>query len=202
MNAEGLAAGLELFLDGAFFDARECERLLAELRASGGGAATVYDRDAPVSVDERVRRTARLTPSRETVEFVRRRLNERIPALEGHFRVTLSECEEPQFLRYDVGGFFVAHQDGGSGLIRSEREARKVSVVVFLNRQASADAPDEPGAYRGGSLVLHARLISSEDERLPLACGPGTLAAFRSATTHEVLPVNGGERYTIACWFS
>lgn len=199
MNAEELAVSLELFLDGAFFDARECERLLAELRASDSGAATIYDREAPVSVDERVRRTARLTPSRETVELVRRRLNKRIPALEEHFRVTLAECEEPQFLRYDEGGFFVAHQDGGSGLIRSEREARKVSVVIFLNRQTETH---EPGAYRGGSLVLHAHLISSEDERLPIACEPGTLAAFRSATTHEVLPVNGGERYTIACWFS
>lgn len=199
MNTEELTATLELFLDGAFFGARECEALLAELRAAGGQRATVYDRDAPLSVDERVRRTARLASSRETVEFVRRRLNERRPALEEHFRVTLSECEEPQFLRYDAGGFFVAHQDGGTGLIRSERELRKVSVIIFLNRQTETE---EPGAYRGGSLVLHAHLISSEDERLPLACEPGTLAAFRAATTHEVLPVAGGERYTIACWFS
>jgi SM-20-related protein len=199
MNAEELAASLELFLDGAFFDARECEELLAELRAAGGSAATVYDRDAPGSVDERMRRAARLSPARETVEFVRRRLDERTPALEEHFRVTLAGCEEPQFLRYDAGGFFVAHQDGGTGLIRSERELRKVSVVVFLNRQTDSQEPD---SYCGGPLVLHARLISSEDERLPLACEPGTLAAFRSATTHEVLPVTGGERYTIACWFS
>jgi SM-20-related protein len=199
MNAEEIATSLELFLDGAFFDARECGVLLAELRAASRVAATVYDRDAPGYVDERVRRTARLAPSRETAEFVRRRLNGRRPTLEEHFRVTLSECEEPQFLRYDVGGFFVAHQDGGTGLIRSERELRKVSAVVFLNRQTETREPD---SYCGGPLVLHARLVSSEDERLPLACEPGTLAAFRAATTHEVLPVTGGERYTIACWFS
>lgn len=199
MNREELVASIGLFLDGAFFGARECEALLAELRASRGVAATVYDRDAPGSVDERVRRTARLAPSRATVEFVRRRLNGRIRALEEHFGVTLSECEEPQFLRYDAGGFFVAHQDGGTGLQRSERELRKVSVVVFLNRQAETG---EPGTYSGGALVLHARLVSSEEERLPLSCEPGTLAAFRASTTHEVLPVAGGERYTIACWFS
>lgn len=199
MNREELAASLELFLDGAFLDARECGALLAELRASGESAATVYDRDAPGAVDERVRRTARLAPARETVEFVRRRLDERRRALGEHFRVTLSECEEPQFLRYDEGGFFVAHQDGGTGLMRSERELRKVSVVIFLNRQTETGELD---SYSGGSLVLHARLVSSEDERLPLACEPGTLAAFRASTTHEVLPVTGGERYTIACWFS
>jgi SM-20-related protein len=200
MKTQELASSLELFLERDFFDARECEALLAELRSAGGGAATVYGRDAPGSVDERVRRTTRLAPAREAAEFVRGRLNERRAALEAHFGVALSECEEPQFLRYDVGGFFVAHQDGGSGLIRSEREARKVSVVVFLNRQAETD---EPGAYCGGSLVLHPPLLApSGSERLSLACAPGSLAAFRSATTHEVLPVTEGRRYTIACWYS
>jgi SM-20-related protein len=194
-----LAAELELFLDDAFLDARECERLLAELRASRGGAASVYGRGESGSVDEMMRRTARLRPARETIELVRRRLNERRAALEEHFRATLADCEEPQFLRYDVGGFFVAHQDGGSGLIRSKREARKVSVVIFLNRQTEVD---EPGAYCGGALVLHASLMASENERLSVACEPGSLVAFRSATTHEVVPVTDGERYTIACWFS
>jgi SM-20-related protein len=199
MNTEELAASLELFLDAEFFDARECAELLAELRSSRGGAATVYDRDAPGSVDERVRRAARLSPSRARGESVRRRLNESRAALEGHFRLNLGECEEPQFLRYDVGGFFVAHQDGGSGLIRSERESRKVSVVVFLNQQTESP---EPGAYCGGSLVLHASLMASESERLSLGGELGSLVAFRSATTHEVVPVTHGERYTIACWFS
>jgi SM-20-related protein len=199
MNTEELAESLELFLDREFFDARECEALLAELRSAGGGAASVYGRGESGSIDETMRRTARLSPARETVEFVRGRLNESRAALEEHFGVTLCDCEEPQFLRYDVGGFFVAHQDGGSGLIRSAREARKVSVVVFLNRQSETR---EHGAYCGGSLVLHASLMASENERLNVACAPGSLIAFRSETTHEVVPVTGGERYTIACWFS
>ncbi len=199
MNTQELAARLDLFLDGEFLDARECEAMLAELRSADGRAASVYSRDAHGSVDERVRRAARLTPTRETVELVRRRLLERMPALEEHFRIKLGDCEEPQFLRYDAGGFFVAHQDGGSGLIRSEREARKVSVVVFLNRQTETH---EPGAYSGGSLVLYARPVSLESERLSPACAPGSLVAFRSATTHEVVPVTEGERYTIACWYS
>jgi predicted 2-oxoglutarate/Fe(II)-dependent dioxygenase YbiX len=199
MNTEELAARLDLFLDGEFLDARECEAMLAELRSADGSAASVYSRGAHGSVDERVRRAARLSPARETVELVRRRLLERMPALEEHFRIKLSDCEEPQFLRYDAGGFFVAHQDGGSGLIRSEREARKVSVVIFLNRQTERH---EPGAYRGGSLVLYARAVSPESERLSLACAPGSLVAFRSTTTHEVVPVTEGQRYTIACWYS
>jgi SM-20-related protein len=200
MITTGLAADFDLFLDGDFLSARECAGLLAGLRAAGGSAASVYDRDAPASVDERVRRAALLTPAREASELVMRRLLARMPALEEHFGVRLSECEEPQFLRYDAGGFFVAHQDGGSGLIRSEREARKVSAVVFLNRRSETP---EPGAYCGGSLVLHPPLLAPPgSERLSVACAPGSLAAFRSATTHEVLPVTEGQRYTIACWYS
>jgi SM-20-related protein len=199
MNTRELTESIGLFVDGEFFDAREREGLLAELRAASGGAAAVYGLGAAGSVDERVRRAALLAPSREWVELVRRRLVERRAALEEHFRMKLVGCEEPQFLRYDVGGFFVAHQDGGSGLIRSERESRKVSAVVFLNRQT--DAP-EPGAYCGGSLVLHARTPSSEDERLHFGGEPGSLVAFRSATTHEVTAVAEGQRYTIACWYS
>jgi SM-20-related protein len=30
---------------------------------------------------------------------------------------------------------------------------------------------------------------------------PGTLVAFRADTTHEVVPVTYGERYTIVTWF-
>lgn len=194
-----LATELELFLDGSFLDARECADVLAEMRASVGAAASVYGVSESAAVDERVRKVTRLAPARETLEFMTRRLNEARAALEEHFHVKLSECEEPQFLRYDAGGFFVAHQDGGTGLIRSEREARKVSVILFLNRQAEAP---EAGAYCGGSLVLHTRGAAADEERLSLACAPGTLVAFRSATTHEVVPVTFGERYTIASWFS
>jgi SM-20-related protein len=199
MMTTRLATELELFLDDTFLGARECDGVLAEMRAAVGAVAAIYGAGESASVDERVRKVARLAPARETVEFVTRRLNESRAALEEHFRVKLAECEEPQFLRYDAGGFFVAHQDGGSGLIRSEREARKVSVIIFLNRQTEAQ---EAGAYCGGSLVLHTRGAATDEGRLSLACAPGTLVAFRSATTHEVVPVTCGERYTIASWFS
>jgi predicted 2-oxoglutarate/Fe(II)-dependent dioxygenase YbiX len=30
---------------------------------------------------------------------------------------------------------------------------------------------------------------------------PGSLVAFRSETTHEVIPVTHGERFTVVSWY-
>jgi SM-20-related protein len=116
-------------------------------------------------------------------------------AVEKHFGSSLRELEEPQFLRYEAGDYFVAHQDGNTGLLRSEQEERKVSTVVFLNSQSETPRPD---AYGGGSLLFHPRGAS---EPFRLAAEAGTLVAFRAETTHEVEPVTHGERFTIASWY-
>jgi SM-20-related protein len=188
----------DLFIERDFIDAATCASVVAEMRVARATPATVYGRaesGAAGAVDERVRRTTRIFPASETEELVRRLLLGRLGAVEAHFRVRLGELEEPQFLRYEVGGHFVAHQDGNTGMLRSERESRRVSVVIFLNTQA-----DEPSAdsYCGGSLVFHPR---GAGEPLRLAAEPGTLVAFRAETTHEVTPVTHGERFTVACWY-
>jgi SM-20-related protein len=190
--------GFDLLIERGFLDAATCARVVGEMREARAAPATVYgraDSGASGEVDERVRRTTRVFPPGETDGLVRRLLLGRLAAVEAHFRLRLRELEEPQFLRYEVGGHFVAHQDGNTGLLRSERESRRVSAVVFLNAQA--DAPSR-GAYRGGSLVFHPR---GAGERLSLAGETGTLVAFRAETTHEVTPVTHGERLTIACWY-
>jgi SM-20-related protein len=188
----------DLLIERDFLDAATCARVVAEMREARSAPATVYGRAgacAAGALDERVRRTTRVHPSAETGALVSRLLLERLGACESHFGVRLGELEEPQFLRYEEGGHFVAHQDGNTGLLRSERESRRVSVVVFLNAQADAPAA---GAYRGGSLVFHPR---GAGERLSLSGEAGTLVAFRAETTHEVTPVTRGERFTIACWY-
>lgn len=191
--------GFDLYVIRNFFDAGTCAELLAELRRSAAAPATVYGRGEPGSVDERVRKVSRLTPPRETSERVLRRLSERRAEVGGHFGLSLGGCEEPQFLRYGVGDFFVAHQDGNTGMLRSERELwRKVSVVVFLNRQSEAPGGD---AYCGGSLVFSEWRAGRGREELRLRGEAGTLVAFRAETTHEVLPVTHGERFTIAGWY-
>jgi len=192
------AARFDLYVRRGFFDARTREGILAEMRSARGAPATVYGVGSSGSIDERVRKVVRHEPSLETVEFVRRRLSECKHEVEEHFRVRLSEVEAPQFLRYRVGDFFVAHQDGNTGLLRSDQEDRRVSVAIFLSRQSND--PDE-GDYCGGSLVFHEWRPGREGGEFRLDGEAGTLVAFRSEITHEVTPVTNGERHSIACWY-
>jgi SM-20-related protein len=198
MTTHETVTRFDLLLEREFFDAPTCEMILAEMRLAHGGPATVYRDSASGAVDESVRKATRIAPSSEMAEFVRRRLLEYKSAVEEHFRIGLGQCEEPQFLRYGVGGYFVAHQDGNTGLLRSEQEGRRVSVVIFLNRQTETP---EPGAYCGGSLVFHPSVASRARDPLRMGGETGALVAFRAETTHEVSPVTHGERHSIVCWY-
>jgi SM-20-related protein len=195
MSTSHSTAELDLFVERGLLDPTSLAGLFDAVRESSGRPATVYGRGDSGAVDERVRRTTRVSPPRETEELVRRLLLSRMRAVEEHFGLSLKELEEPQFLRYEAGDYFVAHQDGNTGMLRSEREERKVSLVIFLNHQTETS---EPNAYRGGSLVFHPRGAS---DPFRLTGEAGTLVAFRAETTHEVEPVIDGERFTIACWY-
>ena len=195
MNTGAGTSGLDLFVERGFIDPAALAEVFAAVRASGGRPATVYGRVESGAVDERVRRTTRVSPPREVEGLVRRLLLARAGAAAEHFRLPLDELEEPQFLRYAPGDYFVAHQDGNTGLLRSEREERKVSAVIFLNSQSEDSSPD---TYRGGTLVFHPRGAA---EPLRMTGEAGTLVLFRAETTHEVEPVTGGERFTIASWY-
>jgi predicted 2-oxoglutarate/Fe(II)-dependent dioxygenase YbiX len=80
-------------------------------------------------------------------------------------------------------------------MLRLDREARLVSIVILLSRQTAAPQAD---SFCGGSLVLYHRRTYV---RSSLSLELGTLVAFPSETTHEVTPVTDGERYSIACWY-
>lgn len=195
MSRRDGTANLDLFVERSFLNAATLAEMFAAVRESQGQPATVYGLGDSGAVDERVRRTTRISPPVEMAELVKRLLLARMGAVGEHFGLRLGEVEEPQFLRYEAGDYFVAHQDGNTGMLRSEREDRKVSTVIFLNKQS--DTP-EPDAYRGGSLVFHPRGAS---EPLRPKGEAGTLIAFRAETTHEVEPVIDGERFTIASWY-
>jgi SM-20-related protein len=195
MSAREGTAGLDLIVERGFLDGSTLAEVLTAVRASQGRPATVYGLGDSGAVDTRMRRTTRLSPPAEVQELVRRLLLSRKSAAEEHFGLALRELEEPQFLRYEAGGYFVAHQDGNTGMLRSEREERKVSAVIFLNGQSETPGPN---AYGGGSLLFHPRGAS---EPFRLTVEAGTLVAFRAETTHEVEPVTHGERFTIASWY-
>jgi SM-20-related protein len=180
-----------------FLDAQACAALRAELRAAAGGPATVLGADAAGTVRSAVRRVTRAAIPPATRAHVTALLMARKPALERHFGLALKECEEPQFLRYRPGDFFVAHQDGNTPLIHDQSRFRKVSAVIFLSAQSDDGAPE---GYGGGTLVFHGP-YSGPSLRVPVAPAPGTLVCFRAETTHEVTPVTHGERFTIVSWY-
>ncbi len=179
-----------------FLDAPTIVRIVDEMRRSHAAAGTVYgEAKQGRSVNPCVRKVSLVTVSKETRDFVKALLMQQKDRLAEHFDVVLTHCEEPQFLRYETGDFFVAHQDGNTPLVYDHTRFRKVSVSVYLSQHGD---PSTPGTYGGGSLLLY-RKVSDSAERVTEV--PGTLVAFRSETTHEVLPVTHGERYTIVSWF-
>lgn len=182
-----------------FFDESTCQNILEQSRDGSTRPATVYGQTDSGSVDDRVRRASRFTPADETLQLLRLRLMDYKETVEQHFHVRLHDCEEAQFLRYNVGDFFVAHQDGNTGLIRLATEnERKISIVIFLNRQTSQPMP---GTFCGGSLKFSDYRAEPEYRTFNLPAEPGMLVAFRSELTHEVTPVTHGARYSIVSWY-
>ena len=179
-----------LEIDG-LLDESACDSLRGELQAAGGGAASLLGGE----VRTHVRKATRVAVSPAASGRVKSLLMQCVPRLERHFGLTLGECEAPQFLRYQTGDYFVAHQDGNTPLIHDDSRFRKISLVLFLSRQSEEPAPD---TYGGGDLVLHGPYPGPE---IRLAPPPGTLVAFRAETTHEVIPVTHGERFTAVTWF-
>jgi len=175
-----------------------CERIVNEMSAAQGRSSVVYGSSQSGIVDATTRRSLRLTPSVETVDLIVNRLQARMDQVARHFCVRLSECEDPQFLRYQEGDFFVAHQDGNTGLLRLDTERRLVSTVMFLSREAETASEN---VYCGGSLIFTDLRATPDRAKFHVRAEPGTLIAFRSETTHEVTPVTHGERYSIVSWY-
>jgi predicted 2-oxoglutarate/Fe(II)-dependent dioxygenase YbiX len=88
----------DLLLVASFLDPETCREFITEMRRSPAAPAVTYGQGAAGSVNESVRKAERIMPSRETVEYVTRRLMEYRDQVGEHFGVSLSGCEEPQFL--------------------------------------------------------------------------------------------------------
>ncbi|HET6232160.1 MAG TPA: 2OG-Fe(II) oxygenase [Longimicrobiaceae bacterium] len=188
---------VDLLVVPDFLDAAAHGELMAALRESAGAAATVLSAAAGGAVHASVRKATRVAVPAEVREALRQRLLARKAEIEAHFGVALNDCEEPQFLRYEEGDFFVPHQDGNTPLVYDDSRHRRISAVIFLSTHSDEPTPD---TYGGGSLLFH-RPYSEPGEPIPAPATPGTLVLFRAETTHEVTPVTHGERYTIATWF-
>ena len=181
-----LAAHFDLFLSRSFLDADACANLLMEVNSSPTTQAPVYIEGTEGNVHENVRKTTSLHPSDDTISQMWNRLIQQKPLLEQHFGVTLTDCERPQFLRYEKGDFFVRHQDGNTHQLDFDHlRIRRISIVVFLN-----------DSFTGGALRFY-----DGETTFDLRGEPGLLVAFRAELFHEVSPVTDGRRFTMITWF-
>jgi SM-20-related protein len=150
-------------------------------------------------IDERTRRTLRVDASAESEAIVKNRFIVLMPLLETHFRMSLVSMQQPQLLVYRRGCFFRPHQDSSSDPRQPPEVAdRRISAVVFLNRQTPLP---EPESYCGGQLRLFLPRRMA-DPRIEVRGQEGLLVAFRSDTTHEVIPVTHGVRFSVVTWYT
>lgn len=168
-------------------DLATVRRGLAGATAEASTVSGIADRP----VVNLARRSARLTVAAEIDALLRERLLAVRPRLEAMFGRPLGELEPLQILRYAPGDYFVAHQDGNTPLIHDDTRQRRVSLSLLLS---------PPQDWTGGQLLFHGPpLQGARREAAHIAAG-GAIA-FRAETTHEVTPLEGGERLSVAAWF-
>jgi predicted 2-oxoglutarate/Fe(II)-dependent dioxygenase YbiX len=200
-NAD-IFARLGLFTRRGFLDVEACRRIRQEMSSAALTPALVRPiGEATGTADELARRTGIAEVSAATTTLVQDRLQAIQPALEAHFQVRLTGCQEPQFYIYEQGDFFLPHKDRDTDPLAPDHvKARQASVSIFLNDQMDG-ADRQP--YRGGALVFYARRGGDGGKNLglPLESEEGMCVAFRSDWIHEVQPIASGRRYSIVTWF-
>ncbi|MGI8873761.1 MAG: 2OG-Fe(II) oxygenase [Egibacteraceae bacterium] len=198
MPAADLFARLGLFVRRGFLDPESCERLREHARTASKVPGAVGAEDAEYEVDVRSRSTDIAEVAPEAVALVSNRLDALTPEISLHFDVELGGRQSLQFLVYNEGDFFEPHRDRNeTGAAAAFGSARRVSVVLFLNREAEQPSP---GSYGGGALTFYGLMGGDPKVGLPLLGEQGLLVGFASDLVHGVTPVTHGERYTVVTW--
>jgi predicted 2-oxoglutarate/Fe(II)-dependent dioxygenase YbiX len=201
LNADYLSK-LGFFIAKDFLDDDLCAKIRSEMCLGSNIPAMVTSGKEEI-IKENVRKNKVVQVSASSISFFKSRLLAIKPILEEHFKLSLTDCQEPQFLAYKQGDFFIFHSDRSDEQDKPEYvKARQISVVIFLNSAASEYEID---SYSGGSLKFYAYDIVSDSSLknagFSLSGETGLLIAFRSDIRHQVQTVTSGERFTIVSWF-
>jgi len=190
---------LGLFLIEDFLEADLCSRICAEMRSAAAEMGRIVSENGERRIDENVRRVMCATVQGPIEDSVKARLEAVRPRLQEHFGIALSANPHPEFLIYKEGAFYKPHADAVYDP-NDPVHRRRVSVVVFLNRDSEKPAQDH---YCGGRLTLHGIMKEPQWANCAFSLDPqpGLLIAFTSDLLHEVKPVTSGYRFSIVSWF-
>ena len=179
---------------------QECGEVRREMDTSFQQQAEIWLGD-DFGVNPESRLSTIATLSAATEEFVMDRLWGVMAQFEERYACEVSHLSAVTALIYGRGGHFAAHSDGGvDENPPPEIARRRVSLVVALNDGASA-SPD----FTGGELRFYPRCAPGAtprpaEEVISVHSEPGLLIAFPSPMVHQVMPVAGGCRYSLALW--
>ena len=183
-----------------FLSAPEAQALVDEMDASFQERAEVWlGTEFGVQPESRLGSIATLSPASE--ELVQDRLWSVMPGLEARYSCVISHVSGVTALVYRRGDHFAAHSDGGVDRDAPPEVARRrISLVVALNDGAS----DEP-RFTGGELSFYPSTApgaapAAGADVIAIRSEPGLLVAFPSPMVHQVMPVLGGCRYSLALW--
>lgn len=189
---------LGVYVDENFLPQETCCKMLPQLRHSQSSNASV-GKNGDVYVNKKTRKTKLLSPLNECQQIFQSALTGLKPKLEDFFQLQLTQKEDPQFLRYQQGDFFIPHTDADLNPESLDYQNRKISVVCFLNSEIDSPLLNQEN-YHQGELILYG-LLKAEKAGIPIHGQSGLLLAFPSDLMHEVNPVAAGERYSIVTWF-
>ncbi len=183
-----------------FLAPQEARAIVEEMDASLQEPAQVWlGTEFAVRAESRRGSIATLSPASEAL--VQDRLWGVMPALEQRYSCTISHVSGVTALVYRRGDHFAAHSDGGVDEdAPAEVALRRISLVVALN-----DGASEQAQFTGGELSFFPGTApgtppTPEDEVILVRSEPGLLVAFPSPLVHQVMPVAGGCRYSLALW--
>src|ERR1700689_3090570 len=169
---------LGLFASESFLAPEFCSQLRAQMSTGHSEPGIIVKEDHEVLLEENVRKVSSVDVDLSLQKHTKDLLVALMPRLESHFKVSLDQCEGPDFLKYGVGAFYLPHKDGKPGGT-AKIDRRRVSAVIFLNAQSKQPAEN---TYGGGALTFYGLLDGPEWGNLafPLEAETGLLIAFRS----------------------
>jgi len=197
-----LLAKLGIFIKENALNLNQTLEFLQYSKDSDFSYATVRSNDDIYSVNQIDRKTKIIELNKKLDDSIKKILLVTKPEVENHFNLTLSDCQEPQLLKYEVGDFFKRHVDRSDDVNAAGfSKKRLISTVIFLNSQK--EKPEE-NCFGGGSLLFYGLMKSSNSENvaIPLHGTQGLMVCFNSNLIHEVVPVTHGTRYTLVSWYT